>query len=128
MMKEVKEMIVKDAYEIALALIDNTQSDAENEDYARRAPAVVNVLQRELAFYEGVTLTGEVAHLDDTLQISDDIASRVLPYGLAANFALIDKNGDMYNDYSYMYRALCRTIRHDEVDTADGYCIMDGLM
>ena len=121
-------MTAKDAYEIALVLIDNTGSDVENEDYAKRAPAVIDVLQRELAFYEGVTLTGEVKSLDDTLQISDDTASRMLAYGIAANFALVDKNGDMYNDYSYMYRALCRTIRHGETDTADEYGVLGGMM
>lgn len=121
-------MTAKDAYEIALTLIDNRDDDAENEDYARRAPAVIDVLQRELAFYEGVALTGKVGDLDDTLQISDDTASRVLPYGIAANFAMVDKNGDMYNDYSYMYRSLCRTIRHVETYGADEYGVLDGMM
>ena len=121
-------MTAKDAYEIAMNLIDNAGSDTETEDYANRTPAVINVLQRELAFYEGVSLTGEVKDLDDTLQISDDTASRVLPYGIAANFALVDKNGDMYNDYSYMYRALCRTIRHAEAGGTDEYGILGGMM
>lgn len=120
-------MTARDAYEIALALIDSAESETENEDYARRAPAVIGVLQKELAFYEGVTVTGEIEDLDDALQLSDDTASRVLPYGIAAYFALADKNGDMYNDYSYMYRALCRTIRHSEADTEDEYGVTDGM-
>ncbi len=121
-------MTAKDAYNIALMLIDNLESDTENEDYAKRAPAVIDVLQRELAFYEGVAVTGRIKYLDDTLQISDDTASRILPYGIAASFALADKNGDMYNDFSYMYRALCRTIRHGETDAADEYGMLDGMM
>ncbi len=121
-------MTAKNIYDIAMTLVDNTNSDVENEDYARRAPAIINILQRELALYEGVSLTAEVKDLDDLLQISDDSASRVLPYGLAANFALVDKNGDMYDEYSYMYRALCRTIRHKEMDTSDEYGVLDGLI
>ncbi|MEL7604233.1 MAG: hypothetical protein AAGU77_13840, partial [Bacillota bacterium] len=105
----------------------NAESETENEDYARRAPALIGVLQKELAFYEGVTLTGAIKSMDDTLQISDDTASRVLPYGIAANFALADKNGDMYNDYSYMYRALCRTIRFSEAGIVDEYDMLDGM-
>jgi len=122
------DMTAKDAYDIALLLIDNLESETENEDYVKRAPAVIDVLHRELAFYEGVTVTDRIDSLDDTLQISDDTAARILPYGIAASFALADKNGDMYNDFSYMYRALCRTIRHAEADMADAYGMLDGMM
>lgn len=66
--------------------------------------------------------------MEDTLEISDDTAMRIMPYGLAANFALIDKNDDMYSDYSYMYRSLIRTIRSDEVDIADDYYMLDGML
>lgn len=121
-------MTAKDAYEIALELIDSAGSEAETQDYADRAPAVIDVLQRELAFYEGTAVSGKVDDLDNALQISDDTASRVLPYGIAANFALADKNGDMYNDYSYMYRALCRTIRRGETNISDEYGVLDGMM
>ncbi len=120
-------MTAKDAYGIALELIDAVGED-ETRDYANRAPAVIDVLQRELAFYEGVPVSGKVGDLNDVLQISDDTASRVLPYGIAANFALTDKNGDMYNDYSYMYRALCRTIRRVETDISDEYGVLDGMV
>lgn len=120
-------MTARDAYEQALDLIDSAGGEAEHEDYARRAPAVIDVLQRELAFYEGVALTGRVENLDDTLELSDDTVLRVLPYGVAANFALADKNGDMYSEYSYMYRALCRTIRHAETEGADEYGVLDGM-
>jgi hypothetical protein len=120
-------MTAKDAYDIALMLIDNMESETENEDYLKRAPAVIDVLHRELAFYEGVAVSGCIDSLDDALEISDDTGSRILPYGIAASFALADKNGDMYNDFSYMYRALCRTIRHGEADAADEYGVLDGM-
>lgn len=119
-------MTAQDVCDMALALID-AADEADNEDYLMRAPAVVDVLQRELAFYEGATVTRCVKKLDDTLEISDDTASRIMPYGLAASFALADKNGDMYADYSAMYRMLCRTIRGGETDTADEYGILEGM-
>jgi len=119
-------MTGESVYQMALALIDQ-EDEADSEDYKLRAPAIIDVLQRELAFYEGVTVTQMVKHLDDVLEISDDTASRIMPYGLAASFALADKNGDMYSDYSAMYRILCRSIRGGEVDTADEYGMLEGM-
>lgn len=119
-------MTAQDVYELALALID--QADAPDAaDYAARAPVLIDVLQHELAFYEGVSLTRTVGRLEDTLEISDDTAERIMPYGLAASFALADKNGDMYADYSAMYRALIRTIRPAEADASDEYAALDGM-
>ena len=115
-----------EVYTLALALIDQAD-ETDSGDYRLRAPAIIDVLQRELAFYEGVTLTRPVKDLDDTLEISDDTAARVMPYGLAASFALADKNGDMYADYSAMYRILCRSIRCEETDTVDEYGVLEGM-
>jgi hypothetical protein len=119
-------MTGNEVYEMALALIDQAD-EADSEDYRLRAPSIVDVLQRELAFYEGVTLTRPVDNLDDVLEISDDTAARIMPYGLAASFALADKNGDMYADYSAMYRILCRTIRGGEADATDEYGVLEGM-
>lgn len=126
-------MTARDVYELSLALIDEIESDGNISietaaSYAGKAPRIIDVLQKELAFYEGVALTDSVKHLDDVLQISDDTAMRIMPYGLAASFALADKNGDMYGDYSFMYRSLIRTIRTDEVDISDNYNVLDGLL
>lgn len=119
-------MTAQEAYELALALIDQTEGE-DTADYAARAPAVIDVLQRELAFYEDLAVTRGVRQLEDALEISEDTAERILPYGLAASFALADKNGDMYADYSAMYRALLRTIRPGEADAADEYGALEGL-
>lgn len=96
-----------EAYNVALKLIGKI----DNEKYARRSISIINGLQKELAFCEGITVTEEIKNLDDVLQISNYSASRVLPYGIAASFALADRNGDMYSEYNYMYRALCRMIK-----------------
>ncbi len=119
-------MTARDVYDLAMALIDEAEPEYE-EDYSDKAPLLIGILQRELAFYEGVTLTGTIDSLDNTLEISDDTAMRIMPYGLAASFALADRNADMYADYSYMYRSLIRTIRQEETDIADEYGILDGM-
>ncbi len=119
-------MTAQDVYELALALIDQTDSPDE-ADYRKRAPALIDVLQRELAYCEGTALTRTVKSLDDALEISDDTAERILPYGLAASFSLADKNSDMYADYSAMYRALQRTIRTAETEAADEYAVLSGM-
>jgi len=125
-------MTARDVYELAIALIDELDSSGDIppetvESYEARAPRIMNVLQKELAFYEGVTLTGSIESLNDVLEISDDTAMRIMPYGLAASFALSDKNDDMYSDYSYMYRSLIRTIRMDEADITDEYSVLGGM-
>lgn len=125
-------MTARDVYELSLALIDETETDGSISveyaaGYAGRAPGIIDVLQRELAFYEGVTLTGGIDSLDDTLEISDDTGMRMMPYGLAASFALADKNADMYGEYSYMYRSLIRTIQAGETDVIDEYGVLEGM-
>ena len=120
-------MTARDVFEIGMALIDEAGIGAENEeDYASKAPQLIDVLQREIAFYEGVT-PAKVESLDSALQVSDDCAMRIMPYGLAASFALADRNADMYSDYSYMYRSLLRTIRPEEADITDEYGVLDGM-
>lgn len=126
-------MKARDVYELGIALIDEIDVDGSisadtAESYEGKAPKILDVLQKELAFYEGAALTGRIDSLDDTLEISDDTAMRIMPYGLAASFALADKNDDMHSDYSYMYRSLIRTIRSDETDIADEYYMLNGML
>lgn len=117
-------MTARDVYELAMALID--EADAGSDDYMERAPQIIDILQRELAFYEGKA-PGKIESLDSVLVLGDDTAARIMPYGLAASFALADRNADMYGDYSYMYRSLIRTMRPDETDIADEYGVLDGM-
>lgn len=119
-------MTANDVFELALALVDEEPGSENEADYADKAPQLIDTLQREIAFYEGVT-PGKINRLDDNLQISDDSGMRIMPYGLAALFALADRNADMQGDYSYMYRSLLRTIRPEETDIEDEYGILDGM-
>lgn len=119
-------MTALDVYEMALALIDEEPGSENEGDYAEKSIMLIDALQREIAFYEGITPI-KVTHLDDILKISDDSAMRIMPYGLAAMFALADRNGDMHSDYSMLYRSLLRTIRPEETDITDEYDIMNGM-
>ena len=123
-------MTANDVFKIACALMDEIDESGEvNPDtgYEGRAPSLINTLQKELAFYEGADVLNGITSLEDDLEISSDTASRVMPYGLAAQFALGDRNGDMYNDYSAKYRSLIRTIKAPTEDVEDAYNIMDGM-
>lgn len=119
-------MIAKDVYELAMALLDEANPDY-SKDYEAKASELIEILQRELAFYEGRSASGKVESLESELTISDDTAARIMPYGLAASFALADRNADMYGDYSYMYRSLLRTIMPEETDITDEYGILGGM-
>ena len=125
-------MTANEVYNSALALIDayeknGTISPTKTADYAGRAPALLALLQRELAFHEDFELTTDITSLDDELEISDDTAKRIMPYGLAAAFALADFEADKYADYTAKYQRLIRTIRHDEEDITDEYYFLTGL-
>lgn len=119
-------MTARDAYEMALALIDEEPGSENEADYADKAPELIDSLQREIAFYEGAAPV-KIESLDDELQISGDSVMRVMPYGLAALFALADRNADLQGEYSFMYRSLLRTVRPEEKDAEDEYDILSGM-
>ncbi len=119
-------MTAQEVYELAMALIDQAESP-DAAEYEKRAPALIDVLQHELAFYENKKITRPVTDLEKTLELSEDTAERIMPYGLAASFALADKNNDMYADYSAMYRAMIRTIRSVETEVSDDYSALNGM-
>lgn len=101
-------MTAQDVFDMALALIDEPDCA---QRYASCAVDVVNALHHELAFYEDKKVS-QIKKLDDVLEISEDTAVNVLPYGIAASFALSNGNGEMFADCSAFYRALIRTIKN----------------
>lgn len=125
-------MTANDVYEAACALMDEMETaGTANADtgYDGKAPSLINTLQKELAFYERTVLPqgSNITTLDDVLTISDDSAERIMPYGLAAMFALGDRNGDAYNDFTVKYRSLINTIQHDEENIHDAYDVLGGM-
>ena len=118
----------QEVYDAALVLIDSPEDlESTTADYYEKAPYLIDMLQRDLALKEGIDITEKITALTDELEISDDTALRVMPYGLAAKFALHDKDPDLYNDYSMQYMALQRTIPRDEEDVEDQYDSLDGM-
>jgi hypothetical protein len=123
-------MTANDVYEAALALMDEIDDDGtvnEESSYAGKAPRLLDLLQRELAKLEGVTITAKIDELSDTLVISDDAALRVMPYGLAAKFALADKDNDLYNEYQGQYERGKLTLGVEEAGITDEYDILSGM-
>ena len=124
-------MTAQEVYEYALALLDELESDGSVSDdtddsYGGKALQLINILQREIARAEGVT-PRSVTSFTDVLRISDDSAIRILPYGLAAKFALADDNQALYTQYQSEYNSLLRTISATETSIIDVMNVMSGF-
>lgn len=124
-------MTAQEVYEYALALLDELESDGSvlsdtDDSYGFRAIPLINILQREIALAEGVT-PNKITSLADVLRISDDSAIRILPYGLAAKFAISDDNQALYTQYQSEYNTLLRTISAVEKPIVDKMNILSGF-
>lgn len=96
----------------------------ENKDsrYFGAAPAYLTILSSEIAAAENRALPAPVSGLDDNLPVSDDSAARVLPFGLAMYFSLIDRDSELYNFFSQLYyEKLLPSVKTDEVPITDSY-------
>lgn len=125
-------MTARQAYEYALALMDEIKEDGTADaqttaGYAGKAPRLIDMLHRDLAGAEGKTVTEAITSLSDALIISDDTAARILPFGLAAKFALSDRDAASYNEFSTEYKRQKRTIPGTQSDIADEYGILSGI-
>lgn len=117
-------MTVYNVYERALALIDEITDDGTIDAeataaYEGKAPMLMDILQREIAVSEGITITRIISSVEDELEVSEDSALRILPYGLAAKFALADKDADNYNEFQTNYERLKGRIQATEEDIVD---------
>ena len=124
-------MTAQEVYELALALLDDIESDGtvsdDTEDsYGARAIPFINSLQYEIAYAEGIE-PKKITSLSDELVISKDSCYRVLQYGLAAKFALADQSMDMYSVYQSEYKTALRTIKASESAITDSINIMSGF-
>jgi len=74
------------------------QSAGDTNKYVSTALSICNVLQLELLKCEGTYETPDLlTSLDDVLTVTDSTALGVMPYGLAARWALTE-NSALYND------------------------------
>jgi hypothetical protein len=121
----------KDAVISALKLMGVVNSygvvDENNcSKYFGLAPAYLNILVLEIANAENAELMQDsIQGLDCALGISDDSATRVLPFGLAMYFAVIDRDSELYNHFSQLYYGtLLPSIKANETAIQDYYGIM----
>jgi hypothetical protein len=121
----------KDAVISALKLMGNVNSYGVVDEnscskYFGVAPAYLNILVREIATAENAQVVpSNVQGLDAVLDISDDSAARVLPFGLAMYFAVIDRDSELYNHFSQLYYGtLLPSIKADETAIQDYYGVI----
>lgn len=121
----------KDAVISALKLMGTINSYGVVDEnnclkYLGVAPAYINILVLEIALAENALVTPTtIQGLDSSLGISEDSATRILPFGLAMYFAVIDRDSEMYNHFSQLYYGtLLPSIKADETAIQDFYGIM----
>lgn len=122
-------MTAREVYENALVLIDEVDESgalSESTAYETKAPFLINMLQREIARAEGIE-PSKITALTDSLVISDDSANRVMPYGLAARFALADKLMEFASYYQGIYDERSKQIGVKTEDFCDDMNVMRGF-
>lgn len=119
-----------DVYKQALSFLDEIDEDGNvNTDtgYEGKAPFIIDAIQRDVEHLAGVNVLKPVAVLTDTLYVSDDYALRVMPYGVAAEFALQDKMEDEYQKNYSEYQKRLRSVRPEKVTKKDPYNLLAGM-
>jgi hypothetical protein len=122
-------MTAQEVYNNALILLDEVDEDgafSESEAYETKAPYLINMLQREIARAEGVE-PNKITALTDTLVISNDSAERILPYGVAAKFALADKLMEFASYYQGVYDTRFKQVGVKIEDFNDDMNVMAGF-
>lgn len=128
-------MTAREVYENALVLLDEVDEDGTLSDsaaYEAKAPFLIDMLQREIARAEGIEpndIIGNTAAeaLEKNLVISDDSAKRIMPYGLAARYALADKMMEFASYYQNVYDERFRQIGAGLEDYNDNMNVMRGF-
>ena len=97
----------KDVYKMALELLGYTDRigaiDGEKfSPHKRAAVNVCNLVINEIQRHEGNEYKNIIA-LEDVPDISERSINEVMPYGVAMNMALIDKDFTMHQYYSTIY-------------------------
>jgi hypothetical protein len=122
-------MTAQEVYDNALILLDEVDEDGalcDSAAYEKKAPYLINMLQREIAKAEAVE-PSKITGLSDKLVISDDSAERIMPYGLAAKLALADRLMEFASYYQNVYDMRFRQIGVRTEDLADDMNVMRGL-
>lgn len=95
-------------------------------DTETRAPLLIDSIQREIAKREGVE-TVEITSLEDELSVSDNSALKIMPYKLAAVFALTDRQTEMAGYFNAQYEKLLKEIPSLSTTITDNYDFLAGM-
>ena len=82
-------------FQYAMALLDEIQDNGQvntqnTQNYKAKTPMLLTILEADLCKREGIPLPTPLTSIDDELNVSDDVAIRVLPYGLASQLLLVE--------------------------------------
>ena len=99
-------MIANQVYVVSLTLIDEVDESGNVIDsaaYSGKAVSIINLLLLEITNALLIEPL-KISSLTDELDLDDGAAIRALCYGLAAQFALADKDATLYNELYSEYR------------------------
>lgn len=125
---------VKDIAEYALKLINHIDSDGNIDEetdakYLNVAPAYLTVLQLEVAEKINQEDIEPLTSLDDVISLDDETAIKTLPFGLAMYFALMERDGELYNHFnSCFYNQVLCSLKNDEATIEEVYLSSDDPM
>lgn len=112
-------------FDIAVVLIDEMPetgviAEAQVQEYQVRTPAILTLLEQELAFREGLDSPDIITSLSANLTISDRSARMCLPYGLAAHL-LLEENPDSASYFEQKYEERKRKVPRSFVTVTNYY-------
>lgn len=122
-------MTVQDVLDIALTHMDEVDENGnytDDEAYKKKAPVILNVLQRQIAKLEGLE-PSNITALTDDLVVSDAASSVALPYGLAARLCLADGLQDFFLFYQSLYDKEVKQLGVKQEDMVDVQNVMKGF-
>jgi hypothetical protein len=102
---------------------DNGQISTQNtQNYKAKTPRLLTILEFDLCRKNGVTQV-PITSIDDEMNVSDDVALRILPYGLASVLLIVEDppTASFYNDkYNELKRQISTSFVQMENVYADG--------
>lgn len=97
-------------FERALVLLNYTDpagnvSRRQNAEIFKRAVPVINAVLADVQHVSGGKFV-QIEDIDADLPVSDDVAMRVMPYGVAMHIAQSENDGDNQQLMAQMYNSL----------------------
>jgi hypothetical protein len=101
-------------FEYTMALLDEIQDNGQistqnTQNYKAKTPKLITILENDLCRKEGILNPTPITDINDELNVSDDVALRILPYGLASVLLLIEDPATA-SFYNQRYEELKRQI------------------